>query len=131
MDLSDYVGIPWLERGRDRAGIDCWGLMRLVYAERLGVDLPSFSAEYTTVADGEAIRGLVNGNMDPWREIAAGDERPGDGLLMAVAGRPHIGVVAGNGRVLHIERGAGAIIESYLGYRLKKWMRGVYRHASQ
>ena len=45
-----YVGIPYVDHGRDRAGCDCWGLVRLIIAERTRFVLPSFATDY----DGEA-----------------------------------------------------------------------------
>lgn len=129
MTFDEYVGLPWLDRGRDRAGTDCWGLLGMVYAERFGIVLPSFRDDYQTAADGEAVSGLIDGNRSAWTEIPAGSERIGDGLLMSLAGRPrHIGVVVGKGLVLHIERGAGSLIESYLAMRLRRRVAGFYRH---
>jgi cell wall-associated NlpC family hydrolase len=129
MNLDEYVGLPWLERGRDRAGIDCWGLLALVYAERLGITLPSYRDDYQTTADTEAIAGLIDDHMDPWMLIPAGGEREGDGLLMSVSGRPrHVGVVVAPGLVLHIERGCGSLIENYRSARLRRRVVGFYRH---
>ena len=48
---NEYVGIPWLWRGRDRTGIDCYGLVRLVYREQLSVELPE--EQYLAVEDVE------------------------------------------------------------------------------
>lgn len=129
MRLDEFVGLPWEERGRAREGCDCWGLIRLVYAERFGVDLPSFADLYQSTADGEAVTGLINGHIGPWREIAKGDEQDGDGVLMSVAGLPrHIGVVVSPGLVLHSERGTGSRIESYWSMRLRRRVLGFYRH---
>lgn len=128
MNFDDYVGLPFLEGGRDRAGIDCWGILRLVYAERFGVDLPSFTGAYT-LADKQATTDLMAGHMGPWREVKDGSEKIGDGLLMAARRSPsHIGIVVGNGRVLHIESRAGSVIEEYRASRLRRRLLGFYRH---
>ncbi len=37
-----YVGIPYVTGGRAREGCDCWGLVRLVYADVLRVALPEY-----------------------------------------------------------------------------------------
>ncbi|MFU0504002.1 NlpC/P60 family protein [Pseudaminobacter sp. NGMCC 1.201702] len=130
-NLDDYVGLPWLERGRDRDGLDCWGLLALVYAERLGIPLPSYRDDYQTLADANAVVALIAGHMDPWKSIVAGEERAGDALLMSVGGRPrHVGLVAAPSLVLHIERGAGSLIENYHSMRLRRRVLGFYRHES-
>ncbi|MFN7019893.1 MAG: host specificity factor TipJ family phage tail protein [Phycisphaerales bacterium] len=55
--VVDYLDIPFAQGGRDRhTGVDCWGLVRIVQAERFGVSLPDHHDAY--VAPGEA-RGLT------------------------------------------------------------------------
>lgn len=129
MNLSAYVGLPFVERGRDREGVDCWGLLRLVYAECFGIVLPSFSEAYATVEDGEALAGLIGGNLSPWREIQPPTVRLGDGVLMMLGGLPrHIGIYAGRGLVLHIERSSGSILEPVASPKLRRRICGYFRH---
>ena len=131
MNLDHYVGLPFAERGRGPEAYDCYGLLRRVYAEKLGIALPSFSDDYTTTEDGEALSDLIAGNLSPWRDIARGSERVGDGVLMTLAGQPrHVGIVAAPGRVLHIERGMGSIIEPYTSPRISRRIVGFFRHRS-
>lgn len=125
-DFEKYVGIPWLDGGRTRAGADCWGLFRLVYAELLGVELPSYAEGYTTALDRIVIRRLVDGKPDYWVQVD--EPEPGDGAVFRVVGRPHIGVVAGNGYVLHIEKGIGAVMERYTSMRIANMLDGFYRY---
>jgi len=131
MNLNDYIGLPFAERGRDRSGLDCWGLLALIYREQIGIELPSFAEAYTTTQDGEALSDLIAGNLGPWRSIPAGTERVGDGVLMTLACQPrHVGIVAAPGRVLHIERGMGSIIEPYTSPRIIRRIVGFFRHRS-
>lgn len=129
MNLSSFVGIPFAEHGRDRTGLDCWGLLRLVYAERFGLVLPSYAEGYATVQDGEAMAGLIAGELGPWRDVPPGEARLGDGVLMTLGGEPrHVGIVAGAGRVLHTERATGSLIEPSTSPRLRRRILGYFRH---
>ena len=38
--VSAYVGLPFKEGGRNRYGLDCYGLLRLVINERFGLMTP-------------------------------------------------------------------------------------------
>jgi len=125
-DFEPYVGIPWEDGGRTRAGADCWGLFRMVYAEMLGIDLPAYSASYPTALDREVTTRLVNGGKDDWIKVT--EPRAGDGVLMYRMMRPHVGIVIGNGLMLHIEKGAGAVIESYQSLRVAGTLEGFYRY---
>lgn len=125
-----YVGLPYLDRGRDLAGVDCYGLLRLVYAEILGIELPSYADDYRTAADDLAIASLIADELDPWDEVAKGGEREGDAVLMR-SGRHlrHVGIVAdGRARLLHIERGDLSRIERYDLGPLAHRVAGFYRY---
>ena len=39
---ADYVGLPFKEGGRDRQGLDCYGLLRLVINERFAGTVPEY-----------------------------------------------------------------------------------------
>jgi cell wall-associated NlpC family hydrolase len=130
MNLSAYVGLPWSDGGRSHDGYDCWGLVRLVLAERLGIELPSYSGAYVTAADREAVSTLIKGGMSDWRPVSAGWERPLDAVLMTEAGIPrHIGIVSSPGYVLHMPPGRDSVVEPYRFGRLKMRVAGFFRHA--
>lgn len=125
-DFEPFVGIPWLDGGRTREGADCWGLFWLVYRDLLGIELPSYSEDYTSALDRIIIRRLVDGKPDYWLRVNTPE--PGDGAVMHLINRAHIGVVVGDGRLLHIEKGSGAVIESYTSLKISNMLEGFYRY---
>jgi len=129
--FDNFIGLPWLEGGRDRSGIDCWGLLALVYREVYQIDLPSFSDRYVTLADHDAISDLIEGNIGAWREVPKGSEQEGDGILLTTnGGRPsHVGVVVQGRRMLHIEsQKQGSAIHSYDYHLYRDRIVGFYRY---
>lgn len=105
---ADYVGIPWRPFGRDRAGVDCWGLLRLVYAERFGIALPSYAGDYADPADRPAVEQLIGRHREGWRP---GRDRPGAAVLFRIAGHDcHVGIAVGGCAFLHIERHTDAAL---------------------
>lgn len=115
--VGPYVGLEFADRGRDPAfGVDCWGLLRLVYAQRLGVYLPGFEERYqgTGLADRPAIAAIIESELrsGTWRPI----ERPsvGDIALFRIGGEDgHVGVVVARDRFLHAWRGTRSAIERW------------------
>lgn len=124
-----YIGLPFRDHGRDRAGLDCWGLVRLVCAEQFGFALPSFATEYDRATDIKRISRLIARETRAWREIPRGGEKLGDVAVLRLSGHPlHVGLVLGDMQMLHIERGIDSAIEKYSGPRWADRLYGFYRY---
>jgi cell wall-associated NlpC family hydrolase len=145
--------IHWRERGRTReSGVDCWGLLHLVYRERLGIVLPDYASEYTSTADRAALARLIAREKGDWvpvwesrtlrslkREAGAreappkGVSRPFDALLLPIAGEPcHVGICVEGSMFLHIARGAEVALDDWADLRWAARMSrgGIYRHCA-
>ena len=100
-----YVGLPWADLGRDRAGCDCYGLARLVYVEQLGIALPSYTGAYPCAGERAEVAALIGREAEagPWRPVA--DALAPFDLLVFRRGRlaSHLGVALGDGRMLHMD----------------------------
>ncbi len=128
-DWSKYIGIPFKKHGRDFAGVDCYGLLCLVLKEEFNVLIPSFTEKYESIDNWDHLKELINGNLNPWRNLKEGQEQPGDGILLRIRGRPiHIAVIIGGGRMLHVEEGINTCIEDYRSFRWSKRILGIGRH---
>lgn len=129
--FDPYIGLPWCDRGRGISGVDCWGLLRLVYLELRGIELPSYADSYVTAGDARELARLIAGELDPWDEIEPGAETIYDGVLMREGKFPrHIGIVVEPGLMLHVERGGTSQVERYRSGMFAHRVVGFYRHRS-
>ena len=127
--VNSYIGLPFQEHGRDRDGVDCWGLVRLVLADQFGTRLPSYADGYDSTEDAADIGRLIRGEMGPWRPVPPGQEQAGDVVLMRLLNQPmHVGVVVAPNWMLHIEDGIDACLEPYDGAKWRRRVLGLYRH---
>lgn len=127
---NQYVGIPYVTCGRDRAGVDCWGLVRLVLAEQFGQVLPSFDGAYADGRDVNAIEELGAQRAEAWQRHD-GEPQPGDVVLFRVMGRlAHVGVAIGGGLFLHAREGHAVTIERLSAGSWKHRVEGFYRYAA-
>lgn len=129
--VSGYVGLPFLDRGRDRRGVDCWGLLKLVYAERFGVLLPSLS--YAGVDDRGGIAAEVVHQLDPphrWEPLGVDEPEIGDAALFRVGRDPgHVGLLVARNRMLHAHAGTDSCVERLDSPTWASRLEGVYRFA--
>lgn len=119
-----YVGIPFVEHGRTLAGLDCWGLYRMAYADRFGVALPDF--DYGSTSDNAAVSNVIGSNRGTWQQVSSPVES--DAILMRLTGWPcHIGMVLGAGRMLHARPGQDVCVERYDTRLWANRIEGFYR----
>jgi cell wall-associated NlpC family hydrolase len=128
LDVAGYIGLPFREKGRDRQGLDCWGLLRMIYRERLAVDLPCYTEEYLSTRERDEIARLCGQEKTRWDEVPRGQERPGDAVLLNILGRPvHVGVVVEPGRFIHVMDGLETCLETYASPKWERRVAGFFR----
>lgn len=136
---ADYLAIPYVSGGRDEAGCDCWGLVRLVHMRQRGVLLPSYS-EIETEDLRAVARAMLAGSdataASPWRRVE--DPATYDVVLMAGTARGatggripvHCGVMVDGQRVLHVEADCDAVIVGLDDPTVARRIMGVWRHVA-
>ena len=121
---EDYLAVPFAARGRNRDGCDCYGLARLVLADRAGIALPEWGD--TGEVDNKECQALAIGarrSESPWVMVLQGDERPMDVAEIEEVYKDsegrfnsaglHMGVVVAPGWLLHTRANTGPRLERY------------------
>ena len=128
---NKYVGLPYLANGRTTAGLDCWGLVVLVYCEELGIQLPSLATEYMgTNPDNSTIIDLVTQTKEAWEQVT--DPKLGDVCVFNILGEPiHVGIYIGEQKFLHVREGEYSVIESLDSYKWNRRLEGTYRYVEK
>lgn len=121
-----YIGLPYRLGGRDRNGIDCWGLVRLIHKEQLGIDLPAF-AEVISLEDQAE---TINREKEGWNPVVI--EQTGDVVLFNILGNPtHVGIITKPGFFIHAFENQDVRIERLDDPKWKRRIKGIYRYASE
>jgi cell wall-associated NlpC family hydrolase len=126
---APYIGLPYVDKGRTREGVDCWGLVRLVLADVFHVNLPDYSGAYRDGDDWGGIAHAVRAGLaeGPW--VKTQQPRAGDLLILKIADRPwHCGVMLSSTRFLHAKPGDSVVHEPLDTPRWSNRIEGIYRH---
>jgi hypothetical protein len=124
---NKYIGIPFLDKGRDTDGIDCWGLVRLVYKQEYNIDLPNFSTEYEA-DDTERMRDLFAQYKEGWEQIDAPTE--GCIVLFNILGvESHMGIAISSTHFLHARDKYTSAIESFESVGWRNRITGFYKYS--
>ncbi len=128
---AKYIGIPFLEKGRDRSGIDCYGLVRLVLAEQFNVDMPSYTEIYESIEeDAKVIGDTIYHAAMQWDRVESAN--PGDVCILRMLGHPmHCGIMADDRHMLHVIENTDSGIEDITRPHWKPRVIGMFRYAER
>lgn len=137
MWVNEYVGLPFLDRGRSKAGLDCWGLVAMAFKEQLSVVLPGFDT--IGAYDAKAVLSAIvrTCKLDEWTShkkpkdfdvvIMKSIKRHDDGKVRKL--ETHVGLVCCDGtRILHIEQGINAMCVPISSPQIKNRITRFMRH---
>ena len=123
---NDYLSVPFLEKGRDQNGCDCWGLVRLVYKSEWNIDLPDYLDCYDNTEDRQALGVLIDDEKKQWIN-SNGDS--GDVIIVNMRGVPmHVGIVTRRGFMLHCAKGINTVHERYDSFKWRSKVVGFAKH---
>lgn len=124
-----YVGLPYLPGGRDRNGVDCWGLAQMVWREVFGHDLPAYEGPAWVPGITDDVGAATRNYAEAFVKVAYGDERCGDGVVIRMRGYPlHLALIVGDGMMLHIDGSTDSCLEPYTAPRWRSRLVEFYRY---
>jgi len=109
--MRDYIGLPYKHLGRDKKGVDCYGLVVLLYKDKLGIELPDVNeylfgedaCNYMTAFYTKKKYEHVAGFSQLWTPVVKLE--PYDILLFntykELEAPTHTGVFLGEGKFIH------------------------------
>ncbi len=96
-----WRGTPHRLGGRDKRGIDCSGLVQVIYRDFFGIRLPR----------------MVSAQVRLGRKVSRRDLRPGDLVFFRPPGKyRHVGIYMGNQRFLHTSARHGVMVSRISDY---------------
>ena len=106
--LNDYIGLPYVLGGRDLGGLDCFGLLKMVYDREYGETLPDWQTDDLSLRGrAETIASVVCSGA--WEPVE--DPQDGDFVVCYRSRAPlHLGLYFAGG-VLHAMEGLGVVFE--------------------
>lgn len=88
---TPLIGKPWAPDGEGPDRFSCWGLVRWVFRERWGIDMPAIRVGDFT--EGENVAAIKQAAQTSGWRPAEGDAAPEDIVLMRGADGRHVGVM--------------------------------------
>lgn len=134
MKLSDFIikimSMPFMDKGRDYDGGDCFAVVYLAYRDVFGVQLPKYLDEYDDAGESSAtrtqIKDAVLQHKRKWEQVESPQAM--DVVLFCLGGQPlHVGLMIDKKSFIHCEKKIGVVIESLNDTRWVLRKEGIYR----
>ena len=126
-----YVGLPFVDGGRTMKGVDCWGLVRLIYDRELEIELPSYGD--TSARDLIKISRSMTTDKDAeiWENVDRSKIMAFDVVVMRFSGKHtigHVGVMVDSKNVMHVEASTAAVIVPLDHWLIRERLECYRRH---
>lgn len=125
--VQEYIGIPFQSGGRDRRGLDCYGLIRLVLMEQYECTLPLLDGKYDNALNLYDTSPLFFQQLPILTEKIAGPQERALALLEMHQLPCHLGLFCGGESIIHSRAGVGVVAERLDSRRLPGRITGWYR----
>jgi cell wall-associated NlpC family hydrolase len=133
-----YIGLPFVDGGRDFSGVDCEGLCRLAMKHEAGdPPIPDYGMLSADGLAAVARRVAARSAMAPWGKVERPDARAFDWVIMtgreSVDGRMrtipcHLGVMISGTRMLHVEKATDSVAVGIDHAAIRCRIHGFVRH---
>lgn len=126
--VKKYVGLPFLSGGRDKNGLDCYGLVRLVLNTEYGFNLPLLNTDYTDALDKLQTQVIFDTNIP----LLCGEKitKPEEKSVALIKSRglaTHVALYAGDGFIIHSVNKLGVVCERITTPGFAQLVQGWYR----
>ena len=118
--------VPFVEKGRDFEGWDCWGLVYCYFKQVKRILLPEY-LDYSSTTEYRQLKRLINQAKPAW--IVVDEPEQGDVAIFNLSGYPtHVALVMDKRNALHAESKVGTFMEPIKGAVWGKRLEGIYRY---
>lgn len=131
MDISKYIGLPYKPMGREYEGVDCFGLVYLIYRDVLQIDIPTYVDDYSDPHNKDEVSWALSkgASEERWKKVLK--PKPMDVVVFSIYGFPaHCGVFIGDDRFVHSIKGSDSCVEKLSDLTWAKRVSGIYRWAN-
>jgi len=130
MDISlvnQYIGIPYKHMGRDKSGLDCWGLVKLIYKDILDIVLWDIGEEYPENWSFKGKDLFMENYRKQWKRVT--EPQTWDVVLLRNGGEVinHAGVMLKKGTFIHCIK-TGVVLSDVSEKIWKPQVAGFYRY---
>jgi len=123
--ITKAIRVPFVEKGRDYTGWDCYGLYRRGQLDVFSTELPIY-LDYSSTRAYEELTRLIEAEKYRWQRVK--EAEPGDAILFTVSGVPcHIAMAIDRRNALHAEEKLGTFLEPIRSPIWAKRLEGIYR----
>lgn len=129
--IKTFIGIPFVDRGRDKTGSDCYGILKMYYKEILDIEIEEIIADpnrpkqcYVKYLDQIARKWEKVETPEPHSVVAMSTNMEHPEMIT------HFGVMIDNKRMLHTFKNTQSHIINIDNPMIKSQIKGFYKWLS-